>query len=160
MRRRMNGELCVLLAHTAGRWSNVWCAQCAASAPDMGRTASAAEDLTELQACKSNLFASSFTLVCVKFHLHFDISVIPFYETWFSFATSLCMPGIGLMVRVVVLGSWDPEFKSPLAVELIPGGVDSACHPSEVGQICASLLVSCVRVVTHPGLYPIAKETA
>jgi len=44
------------------------------------------------------------------------------------------------MVSVMGLGSDDPEFKSPLAVELTPGGVDSACHPSEVG---ASLLVSC-----------------
>ena len=41
------------------------------------------------------------------------------------------------------------------AVELIPGGVDSACHLSEVGKMSASLLVSCVRVATRPGLYPI-----
>ena len=67
------------------------------------------------------------------------------------------MPGLGLMVRVVGL---DPEFKSRLAVELIPGGVDSACHPSEVGKVSASLLVSCVGVATHPGLCPRAKETA
>ena len=45
------------------------------------------------------------------------------------------------MVRVVGLGSQDPEFKSHSAVELIPGGVDSACHPSEVGKMSASLLV-------------------
>ena len=70
------------------------------------------------------------------------------------------MPGVGLMVRVVGLGSSDPELKSHLAVELIPGGVDSACHPSEVSKMSASLLISCVRVATHPGLYPIAKETA
>ena len=70
------------------------------------------------------------------------------------------MPGVGIMVRVVSLGSQDPEFKSPSAVELIPGGVDSACHPSEDGKMSASLLVSCVGVVTRPGLYPIAKETA
>ena len=70
------------------------------------------------------------------------------------------MPGVGLMVRVVGLGSEDPEFKSPLAVELIPGGVDSACHPSEVSRMSASLLVSCVGVATYPGLCPIAKETA
>ena len=38
---------------------------------------------------------------------------------------------VGLMVRVVSLGSEDPEFKFHLAVELISGGVDSACHPSE-----------------------------
>ena len=70
------------------------------------------------------------------------------------------MPGVGLMVRVVVLGSLDPEFKSPSAVELTPGGVDLACHPSEVGKMSTSSLVSCVGVVTHPGLCPIAKETA
>ena len=70
------------------------------------------------------------------------------------------MPGVGLMVRVVGLGSEDPEFKSPTAVELIPGGIDSACHPSEVGEMSASLLVYSVGVVTHPGLYPIAKETS
>ena len=70
------------------------------------------------------------------------------------------MPGVSLMVRVVGLGSSDPEFKSTLAVELISGGVDSACHPSEVGKMSASLLVSCVGVATRPGLCPIAKETA
>ena len=70
------------------------------------------------------------------------------------------MPGVGFMVRVVVLGFSDPEFKSHSAVELIPGGVDSACHPSEVGKMTASLLVSCVGVATRPGFYPIAKETA
>ena len=37
------------------------------------------------------------------------------------------------MVRVVALGSLGPEFKSCLAVELIPGGVDSPCHPPKVG---------------------------
>ena len=70
------------------------------------------------------------------------------------------MPGVGIVVQVVGLGSQDPEFKSPLAVELIPGGVDSARHPSGVGKMSASLLVSCVGVATHPGLYPLAKETA
>ena len=64
------------------------------------------------------------------------------------------------MVRVVGLGSSDPEFKSHSAVELIPGGVDSARHPSEVGKMSASMLASCVKVVTHPELCPIAKETA
>ena len=59
-----------------------------------------------------------------------------------------------------LLGSSDPEFKSHSAVELIPGGVDSACHPSEVGKMSASMLVSCVGVATHTGLCPIAKETA
>ena len=63
------------------------------------------------------------------------------------------------MVRLVGFGSEDPEFKSHSAVELMPGEVDSACHPSEVGKMSASLLVSCVGVVTRPGLFPIAKET-
>ena len=58
------------------------------------------------------------------------------------------------------MGSLGPEFKSSLAVELIPGGVDSACHPSEVGKMSASLLVSCIGVVTCPGLCPIAEKTA
>ena len=67
------------------------------------------------------------------------------------------------MVRVVDLGSQEsqsPEFESHLAVKLIPGGVDSACHPSEVGKMSASLLVSCVGVVSCAGLCLIAKETA
>jgi len=64
------------------------------------------------------------------------------------------------MVRVVGLGSSDPELKSHSAVQFITGGVDSACHPSEVGKMRASLLVSCVGVATHPGLYPRAEETA
>ena len=70
------------------------------------------------------------------------------------------MPGVGLMVGVAGLESEGPEFKSHLAVELIPGGVDSACHPSEVGKMSTSMLVSCVGVATRPGLFPIAKETA
>ena len=64
------------------------------------------------------------------------------------------------MVWVVGFGSKGPEFKSCSAVELIPGGVHSACNPSEVGKMSASTLVSCVRVATRPGLCPIAKETA
>ena len=70
------------------------------------------------------------------------------------------MTGVGLIVRVAGLGSSDPEFKSHLVVQLIPGGVDSACHPSEVGKMSNSLLLSCVGVATRPGLCPIAKETA
>ena len=42
------------------------------------------------------------------------------------------MPGVGLMVMVVGLGSSDSEFKSHSAVELIPGGVD--CLSSFRGQ--------------------------
>ena len=52
------------------------------------------------------------------------------------------MPGVGLMVGVVGLGSYDLEFKSHSAVELIPGGENSACHPSEVSKMSASMLVS------------------
>ena len=70
------------------------------------------------------------------------------------------MPDVGLTVWVAGFGSEGPEFKSHSTVESIPGGVNSACHPSEVGKMSASLLVNCVRVVTRPGLCPIAKETA
>ena len=69
-------------------------------------------------------------------------------------------PGVGLMIRVVGFGSSGPEFKSRSAVELITGGVNSACHSSEVGKMSASMLVYCVGVATRPGLFPIAKETA
>ena len=69
------------------------------------------------------------------------------------------MPGVGFMVRVVGLGSKNPELKSCFSVELLPVGVDSACHPSEVSKMSASLLVSRVGVATRPGLCPIAKET-
>ena len=44
------------------------------------------------------------------------------------------------MVRVMDLGSEGPEFKSCLAVELIAGGVYSACLPSEVGKMSPSLM--------------------
>ena len=47
------------------------------------------------------------------------------------------------MVRVAGFGSKGPEFKSGSAVELIPGVVNSACRPSEVGKMSASMLVSC-----------------
>jgi len=67
------------------------------------------------------------------------------------------IPDVGLMVGVVGLGSSHPEFKSRSAVELIPVGVNSACHPSEVGKMNARMLVSCVGVETRPGLCPIAK---
>ena len=85
--------------------------------------------------------------------MHFEDAVKKFNQCYE-------MPGVGLMVRVVGLGSQHPEFKFRSAVELIPGGVNSACHPSEVSKISASLLVSCVGVATRPGLCPIAKETA
>ena len=38
---------------------------------------------------------------------------------------------VGLILRAAGLVSEGPEFKSCLAVELISGGVDSACHPTE-----------------------------
>ena len=44
------------------------------------------------------------------------------------------------MVGVVDLGSEGLEFKSHSVVELIPGGVNSACHPSEVGKMSVSML--------------------
>ena len=50
------------------------------------------------------------------------------------------MPGVGLKERVMGFGSEGPAFKSHLAVESIPGGVDSACHPSDVGKMRTSLL--------------------
>ena len=70
------------------------------------------------------------------------------------------MPVVDLMVRATGLGSSCPELKSCSAVELIPGGVNSTCHPSKVRKMSASMLVSCVGVRTRPGLCPIAKETA
>ena len=83
-------------------------------------------------------------------------------QTFLYFALSIfpwCWPGVGLMVRVVGFGTLGPEFKTRSAVELIPDGVNSTCHPSEVGNLSASMLVSCVGVATRPGLCPIAKET-
>jgi len=50
------------------------------------------------------------------------------------------MPGVGFTVRVVGLGSEGPKFKSHSFIELISGGVDSACHPSKVGKMSTSLL--------------------
>ena len=53
------------------------------------------------------------------------------------------------MEKVVGLGSSDPEFKSPLAVELTSGGVDSACHPPEVGEISTGVLVIGASALTN-----------
>ena len=50
------------------------------------------------------------------------------------------MPGVGLMVSVVGFGSEGPKFKSYSTIELIPGGDDATCHPSEVGKMNTSLL--------------------
>ena len=53
----------------------------------------------------------------------------------------ITMPGFGLIkVRVASLGSVGLEFKSCCTVELIPGGVDSVCHPPEVSKMNTSLL--------------------
>ena len=49
--------------------------------------------------------------------------------------------GVGLVVKVAGLGSSDPEFEPMSAVELTPGGVDKACHPSEVGEMTTNVLV-------------------
>ena len=49
-------------------------------------------------------------------------------------------PGVGFVVRVAGLGYWGPEFKPLSTVELSPGGVDSACHPSKVGETSVTLL--------------------
>ena len=45
-------------------------------------------------------------------------------------------------------------------IQLIPGGVDSACHHSEVGKMSTSLLASCLGGATRPWLCPRDKETA
>ena len=61
------------------------------------------------------------------------------------------MPGVALMVRVVGLGSEGPEFKSHSDVELMPGGVDATCHPSEVGKMSTSQLAG---MIEPPFEYP------
>ena len=64
------------------------------------------------------------------------------------------------MARVVGLGFEGPEFKSCLAVELIPGGLTRPVILPKSANLSAGLLVSCVGVAIHPALCPIAKETA
>ena len=66
----------------------------------------------------------------------------------------LCLVLAVWLVRVVGLGSEDPEFKSHSALELIQGGIDSACHPSKVSKMSAGLLVSCVGVAIVPRIVP------
>ena len=58
----------------------------------------------------------------------------------FKTAECITMPGVDLMVSVVGVESSGLEFKSCWAIELIPGGVDSACRPSEAGKMSTSLL--------------------
>ena len=45
------------------------------------------------------------------------------------------------MVQVAGLRSQGLEFEPLPAVELTQGGVDSACHPSDVGEMSSSALV-------------------
>ena len=59
------------------------------------------------------------------------------------------MPGVGLMFRVVGLGSSGPEFKSRSAVELIPGGVNN--HQVMLGDGPTSLIS--IRGTTYPLMY-------
>ena len=53
----------------------------------------------------------------------------------------LLMPCVGLAVRMAGLGTWGPEFEPLFTIELTAGGGDSACHPSEVGEMSTSVLV-------------------
>ena len=50
------------------------------------------------------------------------------------------MPGVGAVVRVAAWDPKGPEFKPRWATELIHQEVDSACHPSEVGEVSTSVL--------------------
>ena len=64
--------------------------------------------------------------------------MLHYSPNWFG----CIMPGVHFMVRMVGLGSSGPEFKSCFAVELIPGAVDSACHPSKVSKMSTSILLA------------------
>ena len=44
-------------------------------------------------------------------------------------------PVVSLVFRMAGSGPQGPEFEPLLVIELIPGVVDSACHPSEVGEM-------------------------
>ena len=57
------------------------------------------------------------------------------------FPRAVLKPGVGLAVRVVGLGSEVPEFEPLFYIELTPGGVDSACHRCEIGEMSTSVLV-------------------
>ena len=86
--------------------------------------------------------------VCTLASMPSNLGLILGPDKNWAYVIPVFMPGVGLMAGVVGLGSKSAEFKSRLAVEVIPGGVDT------------SLLVYCVRVATCPGLCPIAQETA
>ena len=58
-------------------------------------------------------------------------------------------PGFGFVVMVAGLESSGPEFEPLSAIELTPGGVHSACHPSEVGEMSTSVLVIGARHQQH-----------
>ena len=45
-----------------------------------------------------------------------------------------------LAVKVADLRPKGPEFESLSVIELIPCGVDSTCHPSEVGEMNTSVV--------------------
>jgi len=45
------------------------------------------------------------------------------------------------MVKVANLIYWVLEYKLPFFIELTSGAIDSACHPSEVSEMSASVLV-------------------
>ena len=57
-----------------------------------------------------------------------------FFEADFHVSRLSGVLGDVLMAGMVSLGSEGPQFKFRFAVELRPGGVDSACHPSEAGK--------------------------
>ena len=68
----------------------------------------------------------------------------------FHFLKSKCisctpLAGVGFAVRVTGLESQDPELEPLSAVELTPAGLDSACHPSEVGEMSAGVSVIAAR---------------
>ncbi len=49
-------------------------------------------------------------------------------------------PDVGLVVKVAGLGPKGPEFETLFTIKLTRGGVDSACHPSKVGEMSTSVL--------------------
>ena len=64
-----------------------------------------------------------------------------FLKSWYLFIFLISLS----LVLASWLGwlAWDPRVpsSSPVAAELTPGGVDSACHPSEVGEMGTSALL-------------------
>jgi len=81
--------------------------------------------------------------ICVfvfYFYLFMYLFLCVYVFVCFCVRDRIDMPGVGLMVKVADLGSPGPEFKSCSVVELLPGGIDSACHPSELGKMSTSLL--------------------